>query len=75
MHGGYLGACYGSSPRFYDPTVYQIITCDQRGCGRSTLHGELEYNTTRDLITDIEAIREYLDVDNGCYLEPHGALH
>ena len=72
MHGGYRGACYGSSRRFYDTTVYHIITFDQRGCGRSTPHGELEYNTTQDLITDIEGIREYLDVDNGCYLESHG---
>ena len=72
MHGSSRGACYGSSRRFYDTTVYHIITFDQRGCGRSTPHGELEYNTTQDLITDIEGIREYLDVDNGCYLESHG---
>ena len=75
MHGGSVGACYGSSRRFYDPTVYHIITFDQRRCGRSTPHGELEYNTTQDLITDIEAIREYLDVDNGSYLEFHGVLY
>ena len=75
MHGGSRGACYGSSRRFYDTTVYHIITFDQRGCGRSTPHGELEYNTTQDLITDIEGIREYLDVDNGSYLESHGVLY
>ena len=58
----------------WKPTVYRIITFDQRGCGRSTPHGELEYNATQDLITGIEAIREYLDVDNRYYLESHGVL-
>ena len=75
MHGGSVGACYGSSRRFYDPTVYHIITFDQRGCSRSALHDELEYDTAQDLITDIEAIREYLNVDNGSYLESDGVLY
>ncbi len=63
VHGGPGGACDSSSRRFYDPAIYRIITFDQRGCGRSTPHGELEENTTGDLISDIEKIREYLSVD------------
>jgi proline iminopeptidase len=63
VHGGPGGACDASSRRFYDPTVYRIVTFDQRGCGRSTPHGELDQNTTQDLIADIETIRAYLDVD------------
>ena len=63
VHGRPSGACDGNSRRFSDSTVYHIIAFDQRGCGRSAPHGELENNTTQDLITDIEAIREYLDVD------------
>jgi proline iminopeptidase len=63
VHGGPGGACDASSHRFYDHSVYRIITFDQRGCGRSTPHGELENNTTHDLIADIEVIREFLDVD------------
>jgi proline iminopeptidase len=63
VHGGPGGACDASSRRFYDPAVYRIITFDQRGCGRSNPHGELENNTTHDLIADIELIREFLDVD------------
>ena len=51
VHGG---ACDGNSRRFSDSTVYHIITFDQRGCGRSAPHGELENNTTQDLITEIE---------------------
>lgn len=63
VHGGPGGACDGSSRRFYDPAVFRIITFDQRGCGRSTPHGELAGNTTHDLIADLEAIRQYLNVD------------
>lgn len=63
VHGGPGGACDASSRRFYDPIVYRIVTFDQRGCGRSTPHGELDQNTTQDLIADIETIREYLGVD------------
>jgi proline iminopeptidase len=64
VHGGPGGACDSSSRRFYDPAVFRIITFDQRGCGRSTPHGELKDNTTQDLIADIEAIRVYLHVDD-----------
>jgi proline iminopeptidase len=64
VHGGPGGACDSSSRRFYDPAVFRIITFDQRGCGRSTPHGELKNNTTQDLIADIEAIRVYLHVDD-----------
>lgn len=63
VHGGPGAACDSSSRRYYDPAVYRIITFDQRGCGRSTPHGELSENTTANLIADMEAIREYLDVD------------
>ncbi|MFK7863714.1 MAG: prolyl aminopeptidase [Pseudohongiellaceae bacterium] len=62
VHGGPGGACDASSRRFYDPTLYRIITFDQRGCGRSTPHGELTANTTADLIDDMEKIREALNV-------------
>ncbi|MEX0965235.1 MAG: prolyl aminopeptidase [Pseudohongiellaceae bacterium] len=64
VHGGPGGACDASSRRFYDPAVYRIITFDQRGCGRSTPHGEIESNTTQDLINDIETLREFLRVDS-----------
>lgn len=63
VHGGPGGACDGSSRRFYDPAEFRIITFDQRGCGRSTPHGELAGNTTQDLIADLEAIRQYLKID------------
>ena len=37
---------------------------DQRGCGRSTPHGETAQNTTQDLIADIEALRIHLGIES-----------
>jgi proline iminopeptidase len=63
VHGGPGAGCDASSRRFYDPALYRIVTFDQRGCGRSTPHSELQGNTSQDLVEDIEAIRNYLGVD------------
>jgi len=63
VHGGPGSGCDASSRRFYDPSVFHIITFDQRGCGRSTPHACIEENTTEDLIADMEAIRQHLGLD------------
>ena len=60
LHGGPGG---GSEPiyrQYFDPQRWRIIIFDQRGCGKSLPHAELEENTTWDLVHDIEMIREYL---------------
>jgi proline iminopeptidase len=49
--------------RFFDPERYRIVMMDQRGCGRSTPHAELDENTTWDLVADIERVRAKLGVD------------
>ncbi len=62
LHGG---PCSGTRPGqrcFFDPDVYHIILFDQRGCGLSLPFGELENNTTQDLIADMERIRKQLDI-------------
>jgi proline iminopeptidase len=63
LHGG---PCSGTKPdhrRFFDPDYYQIILFDQRGCGQSLPFGELENNTTQDLIGDMERIRIRLGIN------------
>ncbi len=63
LHGG-PGA--GSRPyhrRFFDPEIYRIIVFDQRGAGRSRPHAELANNTTKNLISDIELIREHFSIE------------
>jgi len=63
LHGGPGG---GSSPehrRFFDPTYYRAVLFDQRGAGASTPVGETSGNTTQQLISDIERLREYLGIE------------
>ena len=63
LHGGPGAGSNPSHRRFFDPEHYRIIIFDQRGAGRSTPFGETKANTTQDLIADMEALREYLEVD------------
>ncbi len=63
VHGGPGAGCDALSRRFFDPTLYRIVTFDQRGCGRSTPYASLENNTTWDLVADMERIREHLGID------------
>ena len=63
LHGGPGSGCEPFQRRFFDPERYRIILFDQRGCGRSTPHAELDGNSTQALVADIELIREHLDID------------
>lgn len=63
LHGGPGGGCSPGMRRFFHPDIYRVILFDQRGCGRSRPHAELDNNTTWDLVRDIELIREALDID------------
>ncbi|MEI7993546.1 MAG: prolyl aminopeptidase [Methylococcaceae bacterium] len=63
LHGG---PCSGTKPdhrRFFNPEYYHIVLFDQRGCGLSLPFGELENNTTQDLIDDMERIRQHLGIN------------
>ncbi len=63
VHGGPGGGCTTDNRRFFDPARYRIVLLDQRGCGRSRPHAELEHNTTQALVTDMERIRETLGIE------------
>ncbi len=63
LHGGPGAGCTPTHRRFFDPARYRIILFDQRGCGRSIPHAELENNTTQCLVGDIERIREHLGIE------------
>lgn len=63
LHGGPGAGCELYHRQLFDPEKYRIILFDQRGCGRSHPHASLENNTTHDLISDIEKIREELGVE------------
>ena len=63
LHGGPGAGCEPFHRRFFNPRLFRIVLFDQRGCGRSTPHAELEGNTTQALAADIELIREHLGID------------
>lgn len=63
LHGGPGAGCSPKMRRFFDPAAYRIILFDQRGCGRSTPHAELEENTTWHLVEDIETLRRHLGIE------------
>jgi len=63
IHGGPGAGSNENHRRYFDPAVYRIINFDQRGCNRSAPQGETRNNTTADLLSDIERLREQLSVD------------
>ncbi|HEX3916362.1 MAG TPA: prolyl aminopeptidase [Caulobacteraceae bacterium] len=63
LHGGPGGGINPYYRQLFDPTVWRAILFEQRGCGRSTPHGQLEGNDTQALVRDMEALREALGVD------------
>ncbi|GAA3972874.1 prolyl aminopeptidase [Allohahella marinimesophila] len=63
LHGGPGGGCNAEHRRLFDPAVYDLLLFDQRGCGRSTPHAELEANTTWHLVADIERLRALAGVE------------
>jgi len=63
LHGGPCSGTKASHRCFFNPQKYHIILMDQRGCGQSLPFGEVENNTTQDLIDDMESIRHQLGFD------------
>jgi len=62
-HGGPGGAVKAYYRTLADPDFFRIILYDQRGCGQSTPAGELEQNTTRHLVEDLDTLRIHLGIE------------
>ena len=62
FHGGPGAGANVLNCRYFNPEKYRIILFSQRGCGLSTPHFDLKYNTTSHLISDIEVIRTQLGI-------------
>ncbi|OLF08897.1 prolyl aminopeptidase [Actinophytocola xanthii] len=68
LHGGPGGGTTPMQRRLFDPEAYRIVLFDQRGCGRSTpsvvsSRAGLRANTTWDLVSDLELLRELLEIE------------
>ncbi len=62
LHGGPGAGFSALHRRLFDPQHYRIILFDQRGAGKSKPHAELRDNTTWDLVSDLEKLRESLGI-------------
>jgi proline iminopeptidase len=68
LHGGPGSGCSTNQRRYFDPSSYQVVLFDQRGCGRSLPHAseagyDLSVNTTVHLLADIERLRKHLGIE------------
>jgi len=63
LHGGPGGGIVPSYRQYFNPEKYRVVLFDQRGAGKSTPHACLDENTTWDLVSDIEKIREELGIE------------
>lgn len=63
LHGGPGGGISVRQRRLFDPSRYDLLLFDQRGCGRSTPHASLDANTTWHLVADIERLRALAGVE------------
>ena len=63
LHGGPGAGAAPSHRRFFDPEHYRIVIFDQRGSGRSKPFADITNNTTQYLISDMEVLRQHLNID------------
>lgn len=63
LHGGPGGGIEPQHRQYFNPKKWRVVLFDQRGCGRSTPFAELRDNTTWDLVSDIERLREHLGIE------------
>jgi proline iminopeptidase len=68
FHGGPGSGCSPWYRALFDPSAYLVALFDQRNCGRSKPHAsdpatDLSGNTTQNLISDAELLRQRLDVE------------
>ena len=63
LHGGPGGGIDRAHRRYFNPRKWRVVLFDQRGCGKSRPHAELRQNTTWDLVSDIEKLREHLQIE------------
>jgi len=62
VHGGPGGGFSEKDKRFFNPKLFNIITFDQRGSGKSKPFASIKNNTTHKLVEDIRKLIYFLDI-------------
>lgn len=62
IHGGPGLGFSDQDKAFFDPEKFHVLFIDQRGCGKSIPKGELNHNTTQDLIADMALVLDHLNI-------------
>ena len=63
FHGG-PGAHFSNSHKsMFNPKKHRVIFYNQRGSGNSAPIASVKNNTTQDLISDVDKLRDYLKID------------
>ena len=63
IHGGPGGGFREKDKRFFNPKIFNIITFDQRGSGKSKPHASIKNNTTFKLVEDIRKLLKFLNIN------------
>lgn len=63
FHGGPGSGFSDGHKLLFSSAVHNVVFLDQRGCGKSTPFAETSNNTTQDLISDTERLRENLGIE------------
>ena len=63
LHGGPGAGITPSHRRLFNPERFRCVLFDQRGSGQSRPFATIESNTTKLLISDIEALRQHLGIN------------
>lgn len=63
LHGGPGSGFAANQVALFDDERFDIVTFDQRGCGRSEVFGSLDRNGPLELVADIECLRRRLGIE------------
>ena len=63
LHGGPGAGFSDDSSRFFNSDIFNVIFFDQRGASRSLPFGNIEENTTQDLVNDINQLLDFLNIE------------
>ena len=62
LHGGPGAGFSDADKRFFNPSIFNVILFDQRGASHSQPFGNIEENTTQDLVNDINRLLDFLNI-------------